>query len=418
MSLVITAVLLAIYCAIAWRDFRLAVFLFLAALPTYLLRLEIFGLPTTVLELMFGILTIGWLIKLLKEKTKLSFVKPWLWPITLLLIAGIVGVMVAPDKMAALGVFKAYLLEPIIFFFVLYTTLKQTNDTEEALSFLGLGALAVALFAIYQRFTGQAIPIPWDIEQRVTSVFPYPNAVGLYLGPIIILGACALWRSFRTKIYPRVWFWLLIVGASMAATVFSRTEAAWTALAVTLVLTGLFIKRWRRPTLVILTLVIVLIILTPTVHSKLLLQDYSGAVRLKQWEESINMLKDNWLFGAGLSGYPIALQPYHMRQEIEIFQYPHNLVLNIWSELGVLGLIAAGWLAILSIKTFRRARKNQPPLNWLAFAATAALLEMTIHGLVDVPFFKNDLAMLTAATLTLLLWSTAKEGLTTPKTSA
>lgn len=407
MSLVIAALLLVLYCVVAWRDFRLAVFLFLAALPAYLLRLEIFSLPTTMLELMLGVLTIFWLVRFLflKERIDLLFVKPWLPPLILLIVAGLISVAVAPDKVAALGLFRAYIIEPILFSAIFYTILKQPKDAETALFFLGLGALPVALFAIYQRLTGQAIPIPWDIEQRATSVFPYPNAVGLYLGPIIVLGAGALWRSFRIKNHPQTWFWLSTMAASVAAIIFSRTEATWAALAATLVLTGLFIKKWRKLTLVVLTLFVALAVLTPIVRSKLFLQDYSGTVRLKQWEESINMLKDNWFFGAGLSGYPTALAPYHTHQEIEIFQYPHNIILNIWSELGLLGLIAAAWLAVLSVKTFRQAQKKQPSFNWLAFAAAAALLEMTIHGLVDVPFFKNDLAMLTAIILTLFFQS-------------
>jgi len=399
------AVLLIIYGVIVYRNFRLAVFLFLAVLPAYLLRLNIFGFPTTMLELMLGIITIGWLIKLTEKKIDLSFAKPWLIPFIILLIAGIIGVVIAPDKMAALGIFKAYLVEPIIFFFILYTTLKNFGDPETALMFLGLGALPIALFVVYQHFTGQAIPLPWDLERRATGFFPYPNAVGLYLGPIIVLGLGALWRSLRVQLYPQALFWLLTIGLSGAAIVFSQTEAAWVAIPIALLLSGLLFTNRKLLTLAILIPAIILIILTPAIQSKILLQDYSGSVRLKQWEESFNMLKENWLFGAGLAGYPAALEPYHTHQEIEIFQYPHNIILNIWTELGILGLIAAVWLAGLSLKNFRQAKKKSSSFNWLAFAAVTALLEMSIHGLVDAPFFKNDLAMLTSVVFVFLAWS-------------
>lgn len=402
---IIILTLIIVYGIIAWRDLRLAVFLFLAALPVYLLRLDLFGLPTTMLELMFGITIIFWLIKTLKEKTNFSFAKTWLAPFALLLVAGVIGVVVAPDKMAALGILKAYLLEPMVFFLILYTTLKNFDDAETALMFLGLGALPVALFAIYQHLTGQALPPPWDSERRATSFFPYPNAVGLYLGPIIILGLGALWRSLKEKLYLRTWFWLLTITASIAAIIFSQTEAAWLAIPAALLIIGLFNRTTRWPSAALIVVGIIVVLFSTTVQQKVLLQDYSGGVRLKQWAESINMLKDRWLFGAGLAGYPTALEPYHTHKEIEIFQYPHNLILNIWSELGLLGLIAAGWLAALSIKTFLKTKKNKTTFNWLNFAAAAALLEMAIHGLVDVPFFKNDLAMLTITVLVFLIWS-------------
>jgi O-antigen ligase len=117
------------------------------------------------------------------------------------------------------------------------------------------------------------------------------------------------------------------------------------------------------------------------------------------------MLKDHWLFGAGLAAYPTVLEPYHLHREIEIFQYPHNLILNIWSELGLLGLLTAVWLKLISLKIFLKGRKQTTPFTWLVFVSSAALIEMAIHGLVDVPFFKNDLAMLTAAILVFLTWS-------------
>jgi O-antigen ligase len=405
MFLPIIIALLIIYAIIAWRDFRLAVFLFLTALPVYLLRLELFDLPTTMLELMFGLLVIFWLKKTTEKKNSFSFAKPWLGPFILLLVAGGVGIAVAPDRMAALGLFKAYLIEPIIFFFILHTTLKKFDDAETALLFLGGGGLAAAGLAIYQRLTGQAIPIPWDIERRATGFFPYPNALGLYLGPIIVLGFGALWRALETKFYLRAWFWLLTISASTAAIIFSQTEAAWLAIPAALLIIGLFNRATRWQSLAAIIIGIILVLSSATIKQKILLQDYSGGVRLKQWEESIEMLKDNWLFGAGLAGYPVALAPYHNHKEIEIFQYPHNIFLNIWTELGLLGLLAAVWLKIISLITFFRGQKKNSPFSWLVFISAAALIEMAIHGLVDVPFFKNDLALLTAAVFVFLSWS-------------
>lgn len=102
------------------------------------------------------------------------------------------------------------------------------------------------------------------------------------------------------------------------------------------------------------------------------------------------MLADNPLLGAGLNGYPTALAPYHDATFYEIFQYPHNIFLNVWSELGLLGLTGLIIGAVLIARTTWR-RKN----DVLVLAFSAALLVMLIHGLVDVPFFKNDLAILT-----------------------
>jgi O-antigen ligase len=405
MYLFLISILTIIFAIIAVRDFRLAVFLLMASLPAYLLRLEIIGFPTTLLELMIGVVTIFWLINLTKEKKDWSFLKPWLLPISLLVVAGVIGVVVAPDKTSALGIFKAFLIEPILFFIILRTTLKKFDDAEVALMFLGLGALLVAGFAVFQKFTGLSIPIPWDVEGRVTGIFPYPNAVGLYLGPIIILGLGALSRSLEAEFYPRAGFWLLVTILSIVAIFFSQTEAAWLAIPAALLVTRIFINRPRAFAIILAVPILIISLSVPIFREKILLQDYSGSVRLKQWSETTNMLKDHLLFGAGLSGYQTALEPYHVFKEIEIFQYPHNIVLNIWTELGLIGLLAFIFFAWQTIRQFRSAKKIDSPFYWLTLACLTVLVEMTIHGLVDVPFFKNDLAMLTAIIFACLSWS-------------
>ena len=117
------------------------------------------------------------------------------------------------------------------------------------------------------------------------------------------------------------------------------------------------------------------------------------------------MLQNSPWFGAGLSGYPAALSPYHKDTFFEIFQYPHNIFLNFWSELGLGGLLV---LLVMTIKIIRQTIKTIKikPRQILTLAAVAALLQMAIHGLVDVPFFKNDLAVMTFVLLAMISAST------------
>ncbi len=381
-------------------------FLFLALLPSYVLRFELFGFPTTFLEIFFLILGMSWFAARLHDRGSFLFLKTWWLPLALLFAAATIGLFVSPEPIAAVGIWKAYFVEPMLFFVILRTSLRDFDDAEKALLSLGAGAFAVAAFAIFQSVSGLGIPPPWDVEGRVTSVYPYPNAVGLYLSPIMLLGLCALHRSVAAKFNLRVCAWLVVLAASLVAIVLSKTEAAWVSLPVAFLLAfGLFVKKYRPVTIGLLVVLAFLSLSIPMLREKILLQDYSGEVRRKQWTETVVMLNEYWLTGAGLSGYPVALAPYHQLEEIEIFQYPHNIFLNVWSELGLLGLLA---LCVLAWQTWRQTKKafaQTSRFRWLAFGCFAALLQMTIHGLVDAPFFKNDLAMLTLALLALLSWS-------------
>jgi len=100
------------------------------------------------------------------------------------------------------------------------------------------------------------------------------------------------------------------------------------------------------------------------------------------------MLKASPIVGAGLSGYQTAIKPYHVNTWMEIFLYPHNIVLTIWSELGLLGLIAAGLLLAWFAKQLLARRDS------IAVMLASSMVIILIHGLVDVPYFKNDLAVI------------------------
>ena len=391
------------FSALAWRNLRLACFFILATLPTFLIRFSIGPIPLTLLELMLLVVILIWLIRF-RGYQKLT--KKFLIPIVIIIIAATISIFVAPDLMTALGIWKAYFIEPLLFYYVLTSVLENKKNIRHAIMALGIGAAFVALFAIFQKITGLAIPIPWDLSQRVTSIFPYPNAVGLYLTPIIVLGSIVLLQAIK-KIKPfQIIFWSVVLILSILAILFSETEAAWVAIPATLWLLSWIptkLRRWTIPGGIFILLIIFAIpSLSEPLSQKLTLQDYSGQVRLAQWGDTVEFLQDQPIFAAGLSGYPQAIEPYHSQEHIEIFQYPHNIFLNVWVEIGLIGIIGLiGLMTEVTYLTFICYR-NQPKQRLLILGCFGALLIIFIHGLVDVPYFKNDLAILTWSLLAIL----------------
>ena len=77
--------------------------------------------------------------------------------------------------------------------------------------------------------------------------------------------------------------------------------------------------------------------------------------------------------------------------EIEPLLYPHNIIFNFWLEIGLAGLLAFGWtIALFFNAGFSQLRRG----DWLTLGMMAAMVVILVHGLVDVPYFKNDLAAL------------------------
>jgi len=398
-----------LFAAIAWRDVRNGTYLIAATLPAYLLRFSIGPIPMTFLEVMILVLVF---IYIVKARPSLHSIVPrdWILPMGLLLLAATIGILVAPDRLSALGIWKAFYLEPMMLFAVIVDMIRRDDKTpDRLLAAIAAGGLFVAVAAIAQKLTGLGIPIPWDVEGRVTSVFPYPNAVSLYLGPIVVMSSLLSVRGIKAEAISwkgllrfarndRRWLWISTAVLGSLAIVLAQSEAAVAAVVATLFLAAVSTKRFRAAAIVVaVAATVVVATISPLRHyalDKLTFRDYSETVRLSQWAETVDMLRDHPVLGAGLNGYPTAMIPYHRAAHIEIFQYPHTLLLNIWVELGMLGLIAFGamaWRVFATLFPSPSKGEGQGEVRVIVFV----LLAMTLHSLFDVPYFKNDLAAMT-----------------------
>ena len=190
----------------------------------------------------------------------------------------------------------------------------------------------------------------------------------------------------------------------MLAVLFARSEGGLIGIGAGLVTMGLlFSKQTRKITLALIVAGVIIVAAVPAlrsyaVHTVTLndcptLYECSLTLRRTQWVDTWTMLKDGrLLYGAGLGGYQKAMLAYHNHPGIEIYLYPHNVFLNFWAELGLAGLI----LFLVIIAAFWRsvASALRTPSRTLAVGAAGAMVTLLVHGLVDVPYFKNDLAVL------------------------
>lgn len=395
------------------RKLLYGVLLALALLPTYLIRYTIFGFPTTVLEGLILLLFAIWFVKnglawkeVFYEATHFKSLKQpfnrWFLATILFLIASSIAVYTAQNSWAALGIWRAYFLEPILFFSVFISTVKSKEDLYKVVWALVLGGISIAVFAVAQKFTGVLIPnIFWQAEatRRVTSFFGYPNAVALYLAPLVPFVVYLFEHDFR-KTRGLVWhdlFYFIIFALFVLSIIFARSTGGIVALAGALLILGLFSKSTR----VISFLIIVFFGLSfgfaplrESLGQEILMQGTSGQIRLNMWGETIEMLRSNWVWGAGLGNYQTVVAPYHILKWAEIYLYPHNFILNFWTEIGLPGLIAFGWLILLffrgGLSIFNRLKGDG---KFLVETLFAVMLIILIHGLVDVPYFKNDLSV-------------------------
>jgi hypothetical protein len=109
-------------------------------------------------------------------------------------------------------------------------------------------------------------------------------------------------------------------------------------------------------------------------------EPYAGLLhgRIALWEAAADAARDHPVLGGGADTYGIVSAPY---QEGDHLLYAHNLPLELWTELGVAGAIAAVALYAALAALLLRARHSR--VLWLIGPAVAGF---ALANLVDFPW--------------------------------
>ncbi len=450
---------------LAWKNFRLAIILFIVFLPTYLVRFQVGPLPSTALELSFGALFLVWLVKYSRydikniiaavKKHKILFIA-----FCLFFLSSIASVLISDLLILSLGVWRAYFLEPMIFFLILIGRgngesplgrggrLKATGvgDVVECMATqaasptptppkrgiltasdliwgLALSTVSISIYCIVQKFTGLGIATPeWTAvaTRRVTAFFSSPNAVGLYLAPVLMLMTTVIarksWRltkqsqntgSADSGIVPianrgsstaavgTTSLWILAMTAlAVLAVIFTKSQGTWIGLAAGL-LVYLFFLNYKKTVAVVAVLGVILALLIPAMRQAILFKDQAGQNRLRllgYTQIFLSKSPQNFILGTGLGEFFRKVQkPYYNDKIMERLIFPHSIFINFWTETGLLGMLA---ITIILGYTFYLANKIRMTNKLVGAGLLGMLTVLVVHGLVDVPYFKNDLAFL------------------------
>jgi len=429
-----------------WKDLLRGIYLITLLLPTYLIRFEVFNIPLTLLEGMIWILFIFWLIKLYLDKELNLTISAWLkskftkseteqgsihnivphklrWPVLAILATATIALCWSPNLQAAAGIWKAFFIEPILFFMIMIYHVRKYNHIQKIINALAILSIIIFVYTVIQKLTGWNITnLDWYLPEtrRITTFFGYPNANGLFLAPLAALFFASLW--FKEHFLFKILKFIAFLG-SVLTIIWAGNEGALFALAAAVFIILLLKKQTRILAGAIMVLAIVIVMVTPSIKTtlwqKITINDFSGQIRQAQWTETITMLSDQPIMGGGLANYQRAIEPYHQRgitindqwQPVEIFLYPHNLVLNFWTELGLLGLITIIWLfVIIGLLLYQISEINkklpkykQKFVGNLNLGILGFFSVIIIHGLVDVPYFKNDLSLVFWLIISLLV---------------
>jgi O-antigen ligase len=330
----------------------------------------------------YSAILLGFLITwVIFKRFSLEEIKTIKFPLILFILALLLSSSLAHDKINSLKELYKYLIAILLF---LVTTSLSCKAKESLIRGIVLSGLLVSLLAIYQYFFGfqhladyvakENISNPFILDyvkqKRAFSPFATPNILGGYLAMIIPL---SLLQKNRTSLIIPLFLALLL----------TRSVGGLLSLFFGLVIYFYLQGKLKKKTILFLSgliLVILLILITRSATPKQHLQPvFSTVMRLNYWKDTLRIIKAHPLIGIGLGNFNLAES-----------RFAHNSYLQIWAEMGILGIISIVWLIIAA---FKSSLKNTTHKDQNTAIMTAGAIFL-IHNFVDFSFFLPEVALI------------------------
>ncbi len=396
----------------------------LALAPMYLIRLSFADVPTTFFELLIYfsvIVAVGTNAIRWRQLSERIGAIGWLG-LGLVFVGTIIGVVVSSDLRTALGEAKGFVIDPILIALLVLGTIDRDDIPKLMRGYL-VSATLVSLVSL----VAQWLDLGWAVagDGRLLGIYGLemdasPNYLAFWIAPAVAIGIAWLstppWRRPEGTLpggHPKRWQYLMAL-ATVVNVLALTGSASRAALAGAIVAGVLGIAAYYRSTLLELpyaqaigwVLTIALIGFGAAVVQPDFAQDVSDGGRISSsnnirweiWHTTGALLTESpgpFLLGLGVGNYQhdFGSQTVHRVNYPEFITplalTPHNLWLNAWVNLGLLGFVGITLLTLIALRTLWFH-----PTSIEGSLVTALVLTILLQGLVDTPNWKNDTAAL------------------------
>jgi O-antigen ligase len=244
---------------------------------------------------------------------------------------------------------------------------------------------------------GPSIPPlrPGDVGLTVGTV----NAVALYLELLAPIAVWLSWARWRSKAFTAALSVLAVL-----ALIVTGSRGAWLgalaggAVAAVLAWRAIGMPMLGRPSparaLAAVGAAVVVVVLLPGLVGRMLSGD---AGRLELWSAAWSMFSGSPLAGVGPGAWPgLRASTPISDDNLAVLATSHNSIFQILAETGLVGLLAAAWLALAIVRVAWRAITNRedPDGRRMAIAAAASLVAAGVHSVVDTQFHLPAIVLL------------------------
>ena len=247
--------------------------------------------------------------------------------------------------------------------------------------------------ALIMAYPSWLVDVGGRVILRAFSFFSDPHMLSFYLGMVLPL-AISLSLKMSKKIPLFIICCLLFI-----VLLLTFTRGAYLAIIITfLVLAGLFWKYSKDKRIALLLFSSLLIFIIPgtpisaRLYSSFNLEEGSNVGRLEMWQQAGQVGWQHPWQGIGLGNYSLAVDSHFgYRNPITA----HNFYLDIFSEMGILGLIVWLFLILGAIwQLFWQMKWSGPEQKYLYFGLIGSLVYFSIHSFFETAIYQPSILAL------------------------
>ena len=277
-----------------------------------------------------------------------------------------VGLVLSFEKTNALKIYLGMASNFAIFMIAIYIV-RSNEDFNKAIRLVVYSSLLPTLYA----FVDIALHMRGG-DFRLQSTFSHPNILAFYLTLVLVLGLYML-KSPLYNITPRGRIAVCVyMPMLMVQLLLTQTRSAWLACFLVFVLYALIFKR----SYLLYLLLLPLLLLVPSVNERLMdlgqgnevarnAQLNSFAWRVVLWESAIGWMETKrMLLGYGLDGFGYNVGTF-FPMDRTIRWDAHNVYVQFFFDMGVVGLLCYVWLYARVLGTLRTLARIDPVSGFL-----------------------------------------------------
>ncbi len=316
---------------------------------------------------------------------------------------GLLALLWSSERELALTEFRTLFLEPGLFYAILRTTVREQAGYRQLAQGFVMSGFLVASVSLLQYAQGAAIITAEDGVRRLAGIYGSPNNLALFLERVIPFALAftlvplsqARWRRWLMAVA------LLLMVAAMLLTQSTGGLLLGMPVGVAVALLLLYRRRAILPLLGLggigLIAALILLQVSPRFASLLDWSTGTNFMRLRVWESSLEMIAQQPLTGLGLDQFLYQYRAESIRPDAIAdpdLSHPHQIVLDFWLRLGILGVILLiAWFSY-TVRKIRHLQRRLPEGTSRALLAgtAGALGSLLAHGLIDNSIYVLDLA--------------------------